>query len=651
MTVVKRIVRGAVGAALSLLLWGAAHGSAGAVPVTGSLDDVSVEGGRVEAVLTAPALPSGQPIDPDSVRVQIGGVGATASARLAGEATRAERAAVLLVDVSGSMDGDGIAFAQSAGNAFLDAVPADVSVGIVTFNDVTQVLLAPTQDRQSARDVLGGLDASRETALYDGVAAALATLGSQGDRTLIVLSDGGDTVSSSTLDEALAALRASGARIHVIGFRTDDSQDAVLEQMAEAGGGRVSSGSEPAALAEAFTETAAVLSSQVVVTAEVPPQIGGDVELHVAASAGGDEVTGTALVHLPAPAAPLPEPAAAADAASSGSVVVGPKLFASPVPVAALVFLSILVLALLVLAPTLESSGKRRTRELDLYTVQGRRVRARQKLTGASGRQFGQAVLDVSQRMVKRRGIEQEMALRLDQADLPFRPHEWLVLRLAGALAVVAVVVVMGAGPLGGLLGLLIGWLASGVFRRVRAARRLKRFATQLPDALALVASSLQTGFSLPQALDAVARDSSPPLSVEIGRAIAEARLGAEAEDALDRVSERMENEDMRWAVMAMRIQRQVGGNLAETLRCTVATVRERAALRRHVRALSAEGRLSAYILIALPLLIAVFMYTTNRSYISLLWTSVVGWLMLGVVAVGMVVGWIWMSKVVKVEV
>lgn len=128
-----------------------------------------------------------------------------------------------------------------------------------------------------------------------------------------------------------------------------------------------------------------------------------------------------------------------------------------------------------------------------------------------------------------------------------------------------------------------------------RISRRRSAFADQLPDVLQLVAGALQTGFSLPQALDAVVRENSQPAAGEFSRALAETRIGGELEGAMNKVADRMNSTDLRWTVMAIAIHRQVGGNLVEVLRNTVDTMRERAQMRRQVRALSAEGRLSAY--------------------------------------------------------
>jgi tight adherence protein B len=215
-----------------------------------------------------------------------------------------------------------------------------------------------------------------------------------------------------------------------------------------------------------------------------------------------------------------------------------------------------------------------------------------------------------------------------------------------------ALLVWLLAGLPGVFLGALLGWAAAGLYRRRRASRRRRAFAEQLPDALQLIVGSLKAGFSLPQAVDAVSRELPPgALTTEFGRVIAETRIGADISDALERTADRIGNEDLAWAVMAVRIQRDTGGNLAEILQTTVDTLRERARLRGHVRALSAEGRLSAYILIGLPIVTAAWMFLVRREYLSVLWTTPTGLTLLLGAVVLMVIGSFWMSRWVKVEV
>lgn len=137
----------------------------------------------------------------------------------------------------------------------------------------------------------------------------------------------------------------------------------------------------------------------------------------------------------------------------------------------------------------------------------------------------------------------------------------------------------------------------------------------------------------------------------EFRRALIEARLGVPVEDSLESIAERMESDDFRWVVMAIRIQRDVGGNLAELLLQVAATLREREYLRRQVKALSAEGRLSAWILGGLPPFFILYLVFANRTYLEPLISTTLGWLMIGTMVVLMTVGAFWMKKMVKVEV
>lgn len=622
---------------------------AAAKDLPASLDSVEIANGAVGGVLTASALPDGVGIDPSTITVHIADQQVRASAE---PAASSARTVVLLVDISGSMKGAGIQAAKSAAATFLDVVPADVHVSLVAFNDHAEVLVAPTLDRAMVGDAIASLEPTRETALYDAIPVALEVLPPSGNRTVVLLSDGGDTVSLGTRETAVHAVADSDVRAEVIGFRTDETQDQVLADLAVAGRGRVAQVEDAAALSAAFTRIAQTLTHQLVITAEFPPGVDGEAEVRVAAAAGADRVTATATVILPKASAAESQDVAPAAGASSGTMVAAvPAWLENPWPIALAVGLFVLLVALLVASPLFEPKRRRRTREIEFYAMQGRRTGVQGALRSASPNQAAQPFLNAAESFVERRGLHEKWALRLDRADMAVRPHEWLVLRLAAVLVAISLMAVIGAGWLLSLVSGVLTWAVSGLYVRVKAARRLARFSTQLPDALNLVASSLKTGFSLAQALDAVARDTAEPMRGEIGRALAETRLGAEIEEALERTAQRMDSEDLRWTVMAMQVQRQVGGNLAETLRTTVATLRERSMLRRQVKALSAEGRLSGYILIGLPVGITVWLYISNGQYISLLWSSLLGWIMITVAVVGMIIGTLWMRKVVKVEV
>jgi tight adherence protein B len=316
------------------------------------------------------------------------------------------------------------------------------------------------------------------------------------------------------------------------------------------------------------------------------------------------------------------------------------------------VFLGLLGVSVIAISPIFTSAGNRRLQAMDEYVG----LTTSKVPRNTSPSRITDQVLQLSDKLIEGRESTRRSEILLERADLSFRVNEWYVLRM------VAVVVFLSAGwllfsgsavrtILGLTLGMIVGVFGPSVFLRIAARRRAKKFDTQLPDALTLIASSLTTGFSLSQAVDAVARDAAQPTAKEFSRALAETRIGAELEDTLDRLAARMGSENMEWTTMAIRIQRQVGGNLGETLRTTADTIRDRESLHRQVRALSAEGKLSAYILIALPIGLFFYMLKVNPEYVSLLWSSFIGLVMSVIGVILMVVGSLWMRKVIEVKV
>lgn len=319
-----------------------------------------------------------------------------------------------------------------------------------------------------------------------------------------------------------------------------------------------------------------------------------------------------------------------------------------PLPaVLALVFAALFAVGLL----ALDSLGEQ-TRRQDLAHRIERYGPRHTSAAPAGDSRVATAALGRMSQLLRSSNTERELAERLDLAGIARKPAEWALLGVSACAVLSALLtLLLGNIVIGVLAGVAVGYAGMRLIVSVRISRRRDAFRDQLPDMLQLIASSLRSGLSLPQALDAVVREGSQPAAGEFSRVLAEARIGASLEDALDAVAVRMDSVDLRWTVMAIRIQREVGGNLAEVLSQTVATMRERAGLRRHVRALSAEGRLSAYVLSALPLALATWLFLTDRSYLSPLWTTPLGVLLVIGGAVLFVVGVFWMRAAVKVEV
>jgi tight adherence protein B len=262
-----------------------------------------------------------------------------------------------------------------------------------------------------------------------------------------------------------------------------------------------------------------------------------------------------------------------------------------------------------------------------------------------------ESVSSFGERFAKAQGFSEKLDAQLEAAGVNLRSGEFVVATVgAGLLGAV-----LGAAILQNiLLAVVIG--AVGAFAptfvlRLALSRRADKMRDQLPDVLTIMASSLRAGHSFLQALDTVAREIPAPANVEFQRLVAEIRLGRPAEDALEALGDRVGSPDFRWAVLAVNIQREVGGNLAEILDTVADTLRERAMMRRQIKVLTAEGRLSAWVLALLPFAIALYMFAVNPEYVSLLFTTQVGLVMLGVGGVLLVLGILWMRKIVDIDV
>ncbi len=261
------------------------------------------------------------------------------------------------------------------------------------------------------------------------------------------------------------------------------------------------------------------------------------------------------------------------------------------------------------------------------------------------------AFAEAGERFATATGFSGVLDERLEQAGLPIASGEFV--------ALTAICALLGAVFASLLLGnilfiLLIGAAAAVIpyFWMVRAlSKRQNKLGEQLADTLAILASSLRAGYSFLQALDTVSKEIGEPSAGEFQRVVAEIRLGRPIDDALIAMANRVGSDDLRWAVIAINVQRQVGGNLAEVLDIVANTVRERAYIRRQVKVLSAEGRFSVAILSALPFLILIYIVIVNPDYVRPLFTTVPGIAMISAGGFMMGLGIFIMTRMIKIDV
>ena len=253
-------------------------------------------------------------------------------------------------------------------------------------------------------------------------------------------------------------------------------------------------------------------------------------------------------------------------------------------------------------------------------------------------------------RLADRAGLLTRTEDALEQADLPLRPPEALFFYFAGVF-IVAVLGIM-VFPLG--LALMLALAAAIVpiaLLHRRGKKRLRAFQIQLPDTLNLLSGSMRAGFSFAQGLESVANEASEPTRRELQRVFTESRLGRPIEDALEDSANRMASVDLMWAVMAIRIQREVGGNLAELLDTVADTMTQRERIRGEIKALTAEGRFSGIILGIFPIAFAGVLYLVQPLYISELFHNSVG--IMAMIASGVMTffGFLWLRKILAIEV
>ena len=262
-----------------------------------------------------------------------------------------------------------------------------------------------------------------------------------------------------------------------------------------------------------------------------------------------------------------------------------------------------------------------------------------------------EGTLGLANRAIERWGDRDGLRTRIERADLSLRPAELVVVSASLGLAVG----LLAAGLTGAwwlaVLVLLVTPAAVAWFLAYRTARRARRFSNQLPDALGLVSSSLSAGHTFLRSIQMIAEEFEAPLSTEFGRVVAEAQLGSPLPDALERMGRRLGLGEVDWMVQAIRIQQQVGGQLAELLATLAELMRDREEVRREIQVLTAEGRISAWVLGALPVALFLAVSIVNPGYLD---PMLRGWgpVWLALTGVSMLTGiWLILRMVKKVDV
>ena len=554
---------------------------------------------------------------------------------------------VLAIDISGSMrQGSKLVAAQEAARQFVaNKLPND-QIAIVTFNQTAQVATGFTNDAARLDDAINKLTAAGETALFDGVRTAATLFGDRPDlqANIVLLSDGADTASQNNVDQAEGSVLGAKASLFAVGLLGGEFDAGSLKRLAGNSGGRYLETTDPESLKTLY--------------GTIQRDIQNQYEVSYVSAATGSVTVNLATSGLLATAGPV-NAGSVSEGVSASPEVVGTSRFAEPlgsssslVVIAGIAFLAAACLVVSIAAlsrrglPTL-------SKRLQLYGPEdGAAFVGRDGGTDIELAQTAlvQRAVDVTARLARGGNVLETLEKKLEQADLPVRPAEALFFYLVGVLTFVVAGVLLG-GLFLALLALIFVGLTPIAVLNFLGARRRAKFTSQLPDVLRMLASSLRAGFSLLQAADAAADQVDDPMAKELKRVLVEARLGRPLELALEDSARRSQSPDYNWVVMAIGIQREVGGNLAELLTTVADTMVARERLRQEVKTLTAEGRISAIVLAALPVAIGIAIYILNPDYLDPLINRTSGQIAMLVAILAAIGGFAWMRKIVDISV
>jgi tight adherence protein B len=264
-------------------------------------------------------------------------------------------------------------------------------------------------------------------------------------------------------------------------------------------------------------------------------------------------------------------------------------------------------------------------------------------------------VIQLVKQRIQKKVLTKEKNTRLEtklaQAGLPLKPEEyilfqWILTAFIGGMFYLILEQLVFI-----LVGGIIGFLLPKWYLRKKQRDRVSKFNEGLADMITTIVGSLRAGFSFPQALKSVVEEASSPIRDEMESVLKEMQYGKNIEDALNDLKERMPSEDLDLMIQAILIQRQVGGNLATVLDKIVETIRDRTKIHRQISTLTAQGRLSGYVIALLPVILGFVLYLMQPNYIGTLFHNPIGIAMLVAAFISGIIGFVMIKKITSIEV
>jgi tight adherence protein B len=621
---VKRILLVAAAAsAVALLAGTAAHASSG-------VRIVEAKGPAFPDRTYVLSLPGDLRLGIHDVKVtENGGPVAEESLIPASQASRKTFGAVLVLDSSYSMTGAPLKAALDAARAFVDQRSGTEQVGIIEFNQKATQVLGMTASATSIAKALAKPPAVRTgTHIYDAVAQAEAMLAAAhiGSGSIVLLSDGADHTSTKTLPEVTTGL-TRGTKIYTIGLKDQTYKPGTLKALAAAGHGQYAE-AKPQKLASLFEALGRQLSNEYIL--QYKSLLGANKPVRVQVQVHG--VPGAAFAGYTTPRLPTPK----VSVQNTYHPSIGSRIWSSVITMILVALLGAGVIALLVIVALQPKRSGLPARMAEFVSI-----RDLQRDKG----EVAEAAEPSEQKNLWARFEE-----TLEIAEIHTTP-DIIIAGTVVATALTFLLIYAGTGsPWWALFALAVPYFAREWVIRTLARRR-NRFAEQLPDALQVIASALRSGHSLAGALAVVVESASEPMKSEMQRVVAAEQLGVPIQDSMMMVAKRMDSRDVEQLALVAELQREAGGNAAEVVDAVAETVRERFDLKRLIKTLTMQGRMSRWIVSALPIGIVLILQLENPHYLHPLLASTGGKIVFGLAAGWAVLGSFAIKKIVEIEV
>jgi tight adherence protein B len=551
-----------------------------------------------------------------------------------GAGERGDFGVVLVIDATLTMHTPAIEDAMEAARAFAARRTPNQELAVITFNQNTKVLLPFTTDKAAIDAALASTpELGPWTPLYDAVNGAVSLIerAKISAGSVIVLSDGADTGSRASLEQVGLRAQRAHVRIFPVAIRSRAFRAAPLKNLAHVAGGEYSEAASTADLARIYDRLGVRLSSEYLV--RYRSHAGPSATMHVGVRVDG--TPGVATTGYVTPALPNLE------AAHPYHKPLGAKIWQSAATMFLISLLAAGMFALAVMTIIRPKRGNLRTRMAQFVSV---------RLPGKDDEgRLTERVFVGAERSLETTKWWGRFVDTLELADIRMPAVTFLLWTFVATFFTMWLLALLAGSLLFGLLGLIVPFaVRAGISRKVE--RRRAQFAEQLPDNLQVLASALRAGHSLVGALSVVVDDAAEPSKSELRRVVADEQLGIPIEEALNTVVRRMENRDLQQVGLVAALQHETGGNMAEVLDRVTETIRERFELRRMVKTLTAQGRMSRWVVSLLPIALLAAISLLNPSYIAPLFNETFGRVLLGMAAVMLVAGSLLIKKIVDIK-